>query len=84
MSWWLRSADTSKVVPPMSPTITSCSLVSASAAIGASVGHGGVIAFDEHTSIASLMRHVFAFGMTGLGKRVQRGIWGHVATRKAS
>jgi NADH:ubiquinone oxidoreductase subunit F (NADH-binding) len=31
-------------------------------AIGASVGHGGVIAFDEHTSIASLMRHVFAFG----------------------
>jgi formate dehydrogenase iron-sulfur subunit len=31
-------------------------------AIGASVGHGGVIAFDQHTSIASLMRHVFAFG----------------------
>jgi len=31
-------------------------------AIGASVGHGGVVAFDEHTSIAALMRHVFAFG----------------------
>lgn len=30
--------------------------------IGASVGHGGVIAFDEHTSIAELMHHVFAFG----------------------
>ncbi|MEO7099648.1 MAG: NADH-ubiquinone oxidoreductase-F iron-sulfur binding region domain-containing protein [Luteolibacter sp.] len=32
------------------------------AAIGASVGHGGVIAFDETTSIASLVRHVFSFG----------------------
>jgi len=31
-------------------------------AIGASVGHGGVIAFDEHTSIAQLVHHVFAFG----------------------
>ena len=31
-------------------------------AIGASVGHGGVIAFDENTSIAELVRHVFAFG----------------------
>jgi NADH:ubiquinone oxidoreductase subunit F (NADH-binding) len=31
-------------------------------AIGASVGHGGVIAFDEHTSIAALIHHVFAFG----------------------
>jgi formate dehydrogenase iron-sulfur subunit len=31
-------------------------------AIGASVGHGGVIAFDEHTSIAELVHHVFAFG----------------------
>jgi formate dehydrogenase iron-sulfur subunit len=30
-------------------------------AIGASVGHGGVIAFDEHTSIAELIHHVFAF-----------------------
>jgi len=30
--------------------------------IGASVGHGGVIAFDEHTSIVSLLHHVFAFG----------------------
>jgi NADH:ubiquinone oxidoreductase subunit F (NADH-binding) len=31
-------------------------------AIGASVGHGGVLAFDEHTSIAALMHHVFSFG----------------------
>jgi NADH:ubiquinone oxidoreductase subunit F (NADH-binding) len=32
------------------------------ASIGASVGHGGVVAFDERTSIAELMRHVFDFG----------------------
>ena len=32
------------------------------AGIGASVGHGGVIAFDEHTSIADLVHHVFDFG----------------------
>jgi len=32
------------------------------ARIGASVGHGGVIAFDEHTSIAELVHHVFEFG----------------------
>jgi NADH:ubiquinone oxidoreductase subunit F (NADH-binding) len=32
------------------------------AAIGASVGHGGVIAFDERTSIAALVHHVFSFG----------------------
>lgn len=32
------------------------------AKIGASVGHGGVIAFDEHTSIADLIHHVFDFG----------------------
>jgi NADH:ubiquinone oxidoreductase subunit F (NADH-binding) len=32
------------------------------ARIGASVGHGGVVAFDEHTSIASLIHHVFDFG----------------------
>jgi formate dehydrogenase iron-sulfur subunit len=31
-------------------------------AIGASVGHGGVIAFDEQTSIPELVRHVFSFG----------------------
>jgi NADH:ubiquinone oxidoreductase subunit F (NADH-binding) len=30
-------------------------------AISASVGHGGVIAFDDHTSIAALLHHVFAF-----------------------
>jgi formate dehydrogenase iron-sulfur subunit len=32
-------------------------------AVGADVGHGGVVAFDtEHTSIAELAAHVFAFG----------------------
>jgi NADH:ubiquinone oxidoreductase subunit F (NADH-binding) len=31
-------------------------------AIGASVGHGGVVAFDDQTSIPELMRHVFSFG----------------------
>jgi formate dehydrogenase iron-sulfur subunit len=32
------------------------------AALGASVGHGGVVAFDEHTSIRELVHHVFSFG----------------------
>ncbi len=31
-------------------------------AIGAGVGHGGIIAFDEHTSMAALVQHVFSFG----------------------
>jgi NADH:ubiquinone oxidoreductase subunit F (NADH-binding) len=31
-------------------------------AIGAGIGHGGVIAFDEHTSIAALVHHIFSFG----------------------
>jgi formate dehydrogenase iron-sulfur subunit len=31
-------------------------------AIGASVGHGGIVAFDEHTSIPELFEHVFSFG----------------------
>jgi formate dehydrogenase iron-sulfur subunit len=31
------------------------------ASIGASVGHGGVIAFDENTSVLELIHHVFAF-----------------------
>ena len=31
-------------------------------AIGAGVGHGGVIAFDRHTSIVELVQHVFSFG----------------------
>jgi formate dehydrogenase iron-sulfur subunit len=31
-------------------------------AIGAAIGHGGIVAFDEHTSIAELVHHVFAFG----------------------
>ena len=30
--------------------------------IGAAVGHGGVVAFDEHTSIPELVHHVFSFG----------------------
>ena len=32
------------------------------ASIGAAVGHGGVTAFDENTSIAELVHHVFDFG----------------------
>jgi NADH:ubiquinone oxidoreductase subunit F (NADH-binding) len=31
-------------------------------AIGAAVGHGGIVAFDERTSIADLMQHIFRFG----------------------
>lgn len=31
-------------------------------AIGASIGHGGVIAFDQSSSIAELLYHVFSFG----------------------
>jgi NADH:ubiquinone oxidoreductase subunit F (NADH-binding) len=31
-------------------------------AVGASVGHGGIVAFDERTSIADLVHHVFEFG----------------------
>jgi NADH:ubiquinone oxidoreductase subunit F (NADH-binding) len=31
-------------------------------AIGAGVGHGGIVAFDEHTSIPELVEHVFSFG----------------------
>jgi len=31
-------------------------------AIGASLGHGGVIAFDERTTILELVHHVFEFG----------------------
>ncbi|MBI5406667.1 MAG: NADH-quinone oxidoreductase subunit D [Nitrospirae bacterium] len=31
-------------------------------AIGASVGHGGIVAFDRHTPIAGLVHHVFSFG----------------------
>jgi NADH:ubiquinone oxidoreductase subunit F (NADH-binding) len=30
--------------------------------VGCEVGHGGVVAFDEHTSIAALVHHVFRFG----------------------
>ena len=30
-------------------------------AIGAGVGHGGVVAFDEQTSIRALLQHVFSF-----------------------
>ena len=30
-------------------------------AIGAGIGHGGVVAFDEHTSIIALLHHVFSF-----------------------
>jgi NADH:ubiquinone oxidoreductase subunit F (NADH-binding) len=30
--------------------------------LGASVGHGGIVAFDERTSILDLLHHVFSFG----------------------
>jgi NADH:ubiquinone oxidoreductase subunit F (NADH-binding) len=30
--------------------------------VGCEVGHGGVVAIDEHTSIAELVHHVFGFG----------------------
>jgi formate dehydrogenase iron-sulfur subunit len=30
-------------------------------AVGCEVGHGGIVAFDEHTSIVELVRHVFRF-----------------------
>jgi formate dehydrogenase iron-sulfur subunit len=30
-------------------------------AVGAGVGHGGVVAFDQRTSIAELLLHVFSF-----------------------
>jgi NADH:ubiquinone oxidoreductase subunit F (NADH-binding) len=32
-------------------------------AIGASVGHGGIIGFDEHTSLAELVEHVVSFAV---------------------
>lgn len=31
-------------------------------AIGADVGHGGIVAFDQRTSAAELLQHIFAFG----------------------
>jgi NADH:ubiquinone oxidoreductase subunit F (NADH-binding) len=31
-------------------------------ALGACVGHGGIVAFDERTSILELLQHVFSFG----------------------
>jgi formate dehydrogenase iron-sulfur subunit len=30
--------------------------------VGCEVGHGGVVAIDEHTSIPELVHHVFRFG----------------------
>ncbi|HYV03432.1 MAG TPA: NADH-ubiquinone oxidoreductase-F iron-sulfur binding region domain-containing protein [Blastocatellia bacterium] len=66
-------------------------------AIGASVGHGGVVAFDQRTSIAELMHHVFDFGAfescgkctpCRLGTReIERMFWeavqhSHAASRK--
>ncbi|MDR3402280.1 MAG: NADH-ubiquinone oxidoreductase-F iron-sulfur binding region domain-containing protein [Chthoniobacter sp.] len=64
------------------------------AAIGASVGHGGVVAFDEHTSITALIHHIFSFGAyESCGKctpcrlgsrRVEEIFAGIVAGRRAS
>jgi NADH:ubiquinone oxidoreductase subunit F (NADH-binding) len=57
------------------------------AGIGASVGHGGVIAFDENTSLPELIHHVFAFGAfescgkctpCRLGSRRMEGIFGTI------
>ena len=48
------------VVPP--DRLETCFGFEELAAIGASVGHGGIIAFDEHTTIAELVHHVFRFG----------------------
>lgn len=31
-------------------------------AVGAMVGHGGIVAFDERTSIRELIEHIFSFG----------------------
>jgi formate dehydrogenase iron-sulfur subunit len=63
-------------------------------AVGAAVGHGGVVAFDHHTSIAELVHHVFAFGAyescakctpCRLGApRIERIFAGVVAGRSAS
>lgn len=33
-------------------------------AIGAAVGHGGVVAFDQSTNMAELLAHIFFFGAT--------------------
>jgi NADH:ubiquinone oxidoreductase subunit F (NADH-binding) len=62
-------------------------------AIGASVGHGGVVAFDESTSIAELMHHVFDFGAfescgkctpCRLGSReIERMFWGIIQSGHA-
>ncbi|MFI5384619.1 MAG: NADH-quinone oxidoreductase subunit F [Fimbriimonadales bacterium] len=39
------------------------------AAIGAAVGHGGVVGFDEHTKMIDLIAHIFSFGsMESCGK----------------
>jgi NADH:ubiquinone oxidoreductase subunit F (NADH-binding) len=55
--------------------------------IGASVGHGGIVAFDEHTSIPELMQHVFSFGAyescgectpCRIGSRRIEEIFGHI------
>ncbi len=40
-------------------------------AIGCSVGHGGIVAFDEHTSIAQLVHHVFSFGAVRIVRKVR-------------
>jgi len=62
-------------------------------AIGSNVGHGGVIAFDEHTSIAELVHHVFAFGAyescgnctpCRLGTRQIEELFGRIAAGEAA
>ena len=62
-------------------------------AIGASVGHGGIVAFDEHTSIPELMHHVFSFGAyescgectpCRIGSRRVGEIFGHIVSSGAA
>lgn len=51
-------------------------------AIGASVGHGGVIAFDSHTSIAELMPHDGRLtSVAGLGNKRVAGVRDSLASR---
>jgi formate dehydrogenase iron-sulfur subunit len=48
------------IVPPH--LLDTCLGFAEMRAIGASVGHGGVIAFDQRTTIPELLVHVFSFG----------------------
>lgn len=58
-------------------------------AIGASVGHGGIVAFDQSTRIDRLLAHIFTFGAIEscgkctpcrLGSRRVQALFNHVAS----